>query len=77
MSKEAPDNWLQSDFDDTNWPHATEHNFSDVGPKDGYDEINWDKNAQFVWGDDLETDNTLICRATIEQPEHSDVGSDK
>ncbi|MEM5496941.1 YHYH protein [Paraglaciecola mesophila] len=77
MSKEAPKNWLQSEFDDTNWPHATEHNFSAVGPKDGYDEINWDKNAQFIWGDDLETDNTLICRATIEQPQHSDVGNDK
>ncbi|MDP5029562.1 YHYH protein [Paraglaciecola sp.] len=67
MSKDAPENWMQSDFDDSSWPQATEHSFASVGPKDGYDEINWDKNAKFIWGDDLETDNTLICRATIKQ----------
>lgn len=69
MSKEAPTNWLQSNFDDTNWANAVEHNFADVGPKDGYDDINWDENAKFIWGEDLETDNTLICKAIIEQPQ--------
>ncbi|MEI8642280.1 YHYH protein [Pseudoalteromonas sp. Hal099] len=69
MSKEAPTNWLQSNFDDTHWANAVEHNFADVGPKDGYDDINWDENAKFIWGEDLETDNTLICKATIEQPQ--------
>ena len=69
MSKEAPTNWLQSNFDDTNWANAVEHNFADVGPKDGYDDINWDENAKFIWGEDLETDNTLICKVTIEQPQ--------
>lgn len=69
ISKEAPTNWLQSNFDDSTWPDAIEHSFSSVGPKDGYDEINWDQSAKFIWGDDLETDNTLICRITIEQPQ--------
>ncbi|MGY8838013.1 MAG: hypothetical protein ACKVH6_14950 [Enterobacterales bacterium] len=69
MSKEAPTNWLQSNFDDTNWANAVEHNFADVGPKDGYDDINWGENAKFIWGEDLETDNTLICKVTIEQPQ--------
>jgi len=68
MSKEAPENWLQSNFDDSSWPNATEHSVASVGPKDGYYEINWDENAQIIWGEDLETDNTLICRTTIEQP---------
>ncbi|MBH0045465.1 YHYH protein [Pseudoalteromonas sp. NZS11_1] len=67
MSKEAPTNWLQSNFDNANWANAVEHNFAGVGPKDGYDDINWDENAKFIWGEDLETDNTLICKATIEQ----------
>lgn len=68
MSKDAPENWLHSDFDDSLWANATEHSFASVRPKDGYDEINWDKNAKLIWGGDLETDNTIICRATIEQP---------
>ena len=69
MSKEAPTNWLQSDFDDSNWAHATEHLASSVGPKDGYNYINWDSSAQFIWGEDLETDNTIICKTTIEEPQ--------
>lgn len=68
MSKEAPDDWLQNNYDDASWPHATEHPFAKVGPKDGYDEIKWDPSAKFIWGDDLETVNTLICKTTIEQP---------
>lgn len=68
MSKQAPNNWLKADFNDSSWASATEHNTASVGPKDGYNEINWNENAQIIWGDDLETVNTLICRATIEQP---------
>lgn len=68
MAKEAPRDWLKSNFDDSTWPNATEHTTSSVSPKDGFDDINWDKTAQFIWGSDLETDNTLICRVTINEP---------
>ncbi|MCZ2720103.1 YHYH protein [Marinomonas sp. 15G1-11] len=68
ISKGAPANWLDSGFDDSKWANATEHSASSVGPKDGYNDINWDRRAKFIWGEDLETDNTLICRATIEEP---------
>ncbi len=68
MAKDAPANWLQSSFDDSAWANATEHTVASVSPKDGYDEIKWDDSAQLVWGDDLEQDNTLICRTTIEKP---------
>ena len=67
ISKEAPADWLNSNFDDTSWPNATEHSINSVGPKDGYDEINWAKSAKLIWGTDLEIDNTLICRTTIER----------
>ena len=67
-ASEAPANWLQSDFDDSAWANATEHTVASVSPKDGYDEINWDDSAKLVWGEDLEQDNTLICRTTIEKP---------
>jgi len=39
---------------------------SEVSPKMGYDEIDWHKSAQLIWGSDLETDNSLLCRKTIE-----------
>ena len=38
-----------------------------VGPKGGYDNINWDAAAKLVWSDDLVLDNTLLCRMTITQ----------
>jgi len=66
ISNEAPADWLKASFDDAKWDNATEHSEASVGPKDGYDDINWDANAKLIWGADLETDNTLICRTTIE-----------
>lgn len=68
MAKEAPANWLKNSFDDSTWDNATEHTATSVSPKDGYDEINWDNSAKLIWGEDLEQDNTLICRMTIEKP---------
>jgi len=69
ISKDAPDNWLQSGFDTSQWQSATVHQASAVGPKDGYDEIDWDNHAEFIWGDDLETDNTIICKTIINSAE--------
>jgi Raf kinase inhibitor-like YbhB/YbcL family protein len=68
IALEAPSGWKSADFDDTKWANATVHDSAAVGPKDGYRHINWSKEAQFIWGADLETDNTLICRTTINQP---------
>ncbi|KGJ93979.1 YHYH protein [Colwellia psychrerythraea] len=67
-SIEEPDDWKASSFNDAAWQQATEHSEADVSPKDGYDEITWHANAQLIWGTDLETDNTLICRVTISAP---------
>ena len=63
-----PDGWTSGDFDDSSWTATTVHSAADVGPKDGYDQINWDSSAQIIWGPDLETDNTILCRATVESP---------
>lgn len=67
-SSEEPAGWKDSDFDDSLWANATEHTAAAVSPKEGYDDINWDASAQFIWGTDLEIDNTILCRVTIEQP---------
>ena len=67
-SSEEPSDWKETSFDDSLWGYATQHSVADVSPKDGYDDISWHETAQLIWGSDLETDNTLICRITIEQP---------
>lgn len=67
-SLEEPDNWMWTSFDDSSWDNATIHSKASVSPKDGYDDISWNNDAEFVWGPDLETNNTVLCRLTIENP---------
>jgi hypothetical protein len=61
----VPADWTSVDFDDSDWASATVHSERDVGPKDGYDAISWDSSAELIWGDDLERDNIVLCRAVI------------
>ncbi|MEB8386899.1 PEBP family protein [Rhodobacteraceae bacterium KMM 6894] len=63
---EKPVNWDTADFDASDWMAATEHSAREVSPKDGYDQIDWDPSANLIWGPDLQTDNTILCRLTVE-----------
>ena len=63
---EAPPGWAGADFDDESWSAATEWTESDVRPKDGYNKIKWDGAARLIWGSDLEVDNTILLRLTVE-----------
>lgn len=65
-SSEEPAGWNEAGFDDTLWSVASVYSEQDVRPKDGYDRINWDRQAQLIWGPDLETSNTILCRLAIE-----------
>lgn len=65
---DEPAGWTSPDFDDSAWTNASVYSEAQVGPKDGYDQISWDPAAQLIWGSDLETDNTLLCRLRVEQP---------
>ncbi len=60
-----PEGWDTIDYDDSAWPSATVFSESDVRPKDGYDRVSWHRSAQLIWGPDLETDNTLLCRLLV------------
>lgn len=64
-STDEPEGWKNADFDDSQWPNAKEYSVNQVSPKEGYNEISWDPKAKLIWGSDLETDNTLLCRATL------------
>lgn len=61
----VPGNWTAPGFDDSSWPKATVHSAREVGPKDGYDRIRWDRSAKLIWGPDLKKDNILYCRVTV------------
>ena len=65
---DEPADWKSATFDDSAWSKATVYTESQVSPKDGYDQISWDSSAQLIWGPDLETNNTLLCRLTITEP---------
>jgi hypothetical protein len=60
-----PEGWQAADYDDSAWTATTVHPAVAVDPKGGYDDLTWDGSAEFIWGPDLETDNTLLCRVTI------------
>lgn len=61
----VPDDWTAPGFDDSSWPKAAVHTTREVGPKDGYDRIEWAPSAQLIWGPDLKKDNILYCRVTV------------
>lgn len=58
-------NWTAPDFDDSRWPNASAYSVRAVRPKDGYDQISWDRTARIIWSGDLERDNIVLCRLTI------------
>lgn len=63
-----PTDWKLPTFDDSSWLAATLFNADQVGPKEGYNDITWQPEAKFIWGPDLKTNNTLLCRVTIFKP---------
>lgn len=63
---EPPAGWDTADFDASDWPQATEYSATAVDPKLGYDEIDWDPAAEFIWGPDLEMTNTILCRLEVQ-----------
>jgi|SaaInlV_100m_DNA_5_1039725.scaffolds.fasta_scaffold09825_1 hypothetical protein len=62
---EAPEGWMSSDFDDSDWPTATVYTVRAVGANRGYNEVQWDSAAKLIWAADLEIDNTVLCRVEL------------
>ena len=62
---EEPAGWRELGFDDSSWPDAVEHSAAVVGPKRGYDAVDWHNDAKLIRPGDLETDNTPLCRSAI------------
>lgn len=63
---EEPANWMSTEFDDSGWPNAVEHSERAIRPKRDYHNVNWKSDAKLVWSEDLEVDNVLLCRFTLD-----------
>lgn len=63
-----PAGWKSAAFDDSGWKDTTIWSAREVSPKDGYYRIRWDSRAKFIWGPDINTSNTILCRLTVNKP---------
>lgn len=66
-ARDEPAGWMRADFDDSAWPSAREYSESEVRPRLGYDEIDWDGSAKLIWSESLIQDNTILCRLTVSE----------
>lgn len=62
-----PANWYAKDFDDSAWGFATEYAAARVRPDGDYVAGDF-TNANFIWTSDLNLDNTVIFRTTVQKP---------
>ncbi|MEO0322459.1 MAG: PEBP family protein [Myxococcota bacterium] len=62
---DEPEGWYAADFDDSAWVAASVYSEAEVSPRLGYDEITWNTDAELIWGADLQTHNTVLCRVTV------------
>jgi len=60
-----PEGWMSVEFDDSDWPNAVVHSAGAVRPHGGYASVAWDPGAKLLWADDLEIDNTILCRVVL------------
>ena len=65
---DEPGGWKTLSFDASAWAKATIYTEGQVGPKDGYYEVQWNPSAKLIWGPDLKMDNTILYRRTVTQP---------
>jgi hypothetical protein len=64
---DLPARWYAVDFDDSAWGFATEYASERVGPDGDYVAGDF-TNAKFIWTSDLNLDNTVVLRTTVQKP---------
>lgn len=65
-TSEEPEGWDKAGYDASDWAQASIYTARQVDPKGGYRDVGWTEAAQFIWGPDLETSNTVLCRYVVE-----------
>ncbi len=62
-----PDGWFRPDFDDSGWAPAVEYTQERIDPKQPFFEHDF-AGAKWIWTGDLDLDNTVIFRKTVDKP---------
>ncbi|MEO1041635.1 MAG: PEBP family protein [Pseudomonadota bacterium] len=66
---EEPAGWKEAGFDDGDWIEATEYTKDEIGARFGYNDVAWDASARLIWTDDIDADNTILWRMTVNAPD--------
>jgi phosphatidylethanolamine-binding protein (PEBP) family uncharacterized protein len=63
----VPSNWSSTSYSTSKWTRAVEYSEAQVGPKEGYFEIEWDAAAHLIWSSSLTLDNVVLFRTRVEK----------
>jgi hypothetical protein len=65
-----PGDWMSPDYDDSGWLPATTYTADQVTTAPGFRdyENTLFQRAEFIWTNNLNLDNLVVCRATVELP---------
>lgn len=66
-NNDVPEGWFEVDFDDRSWGAAKEFSEQAVRPKRPFYQYDFE-GAKFIWANDLEIDNTVLFRHTVDSP---------
>ena len=67
QSEPIPADWFAVGFDDSTWSKATEYTHEQVGPKQVFNDYDFE-GAKFIWSGDIELDNVVIFRHVVSAP---------
>lgn len=62
-----PTQWFEPGFDDSDWDAAVEHEEDKVEPKEPFYQYDF-KGAKWIWTKDLDLDNLVLFRFTVDRP---------
>ena len=70
---EIPSNWMDKDFDDSDWPNATTYTNTEIGVDNKVSYTNFidvfdatSNDAEFIWSTNIILDNEVLVRYTVE-----------
>ena len=61
----VPRKWSTAKASRKGWTNATVYSPQQVGVKEGYNDVSWDRRAKLIWGPDLKLDNEILFTTTV------------
>jgi hypothetical protein len=67
QTEPLPADWFAIGFDDSSWSNATEYTHEQVGPKQVFNDYDFE-GSKFIWSGDIELDNVVAFRHVVKTP---------